>query len=117
MHEAGIAQSIIDIVEETAIKNNADRVLKVFVEIGKLQAIETDSLLFAFEALKYDTIVSEAELIITEIPVTGICRDCNHKTVYDDYIFSCSKCSSVNVEIVAGEELKITEIEVNYEQS
>jgi hydrogenase nickel incorporation protein HypA/HybF len=115
MHEAGIAQSLLDIVEETAFNNNANKVLKIFVEIGKLQAIETDSLLFAFDALKEGTIANNAKLIIREIPIIGLCHDCKHKYEYDNYIFTCKNCNSINVEIISGEELRISEIEVDDE--
>jgi hydrogenase nickel incorporation protein HypA/HybF len=113
MHEASIAQSLLDITNETANQNNAKKVIKVFVTIGKLQAIEPDSLLFAFDALKEGTIANDAKLIITEVPITGYCFDCKTTSEYDSYIFNCKNCSSNNVELQSGEELLITEIEVD----
>lgn len=113
MHEASIAQSLLEIIEETARSNSAEKVTKAFVTIGKLQAIEPDALLFAFDALKEDTISHHAKLIIETIPITGLCHDCNHISEYDSFIFTCKMCNSINVELKTGEELKITEIEVD----
>lgn len=113
MHEASIAQNLLEIIENTAEQNNATKVNKAFVTIGKLQAIEKDSLLFAFDALKEGTISNDAELIIDIIPITGFCHDCKSTSEYDAYIFSCNQCNSNNVELKTGEELKITEIEVD----
>jgi hydrogenase nickel incorporation protein HypA/HybF len=113
MHDSSIAQNLLEIIEETVIRNNAYRVTKAFVTIGELQAIEKDSLLFAFNALKEGTVASDADLIIETIPITGYCFDCKTINKYDTYIFSCKNCGSNNVELKTGEELKITEIEVD----
>ena len=113
MHEASIAQNLLDIIEETAVQNSAKKVTKAFVTIGRLQAIEKDSLQFAFDALKEGSISENAELVINTVPITGYCHDCHVTSEYDAYIFSCTACGSNNVELKTGEELQITEIEVD----
>ncbi|KAA0258669.1 hydrogenase maturation nickel metallochaperone HypA [Deferribacter autotrophicus] len=113
MHEASIAQNILDIVIDTALKNRATKVRKVFVKIGKLAAVDYNSLLFAYNALKEDTIAAESELLVEEVEIRGECQDCGWSDVYEDYFFSCKKCGSMNVKIISGEELNITEIEVD----
>lgn len=112
MHEAGIAQSIIDIATETAKKNGAVKVLSVSVNIGRLVAVESNSLEFAFDALKDNTILKGSKLIINDIDITGKCLDCGDENIYDEYFFACKKCGSYNIRIIAGEELNVTEIEV-----
>lgn len=113
MHEVGIAQNILDIAVENALNNKAEIINKIHVIIGKLAAVETDSLLFAFDALKEDTIAENASLEIEEIPIRGKCTECEHEDVYDEMFFKCKKCGSYKVELVSGEELNITEIEVD----
>ena len=104
MHEAGIAQNILDIVIETAMSNNANIVKKVFVKIGKLQAVEMNSLMFAFDALKEGTIANSAELIVEEVDIKGRCLKCGKVADYDDFYFSCKFCGSYDVELISGEE-------------
>lgn len=112
MHEAGIAQSIIDIAVETAKKNGATKVLSIGVNIGRLVAVENESLWFAFDALKEDTILKDSVLIINDIDITGKCLDCGYENIYEEYLFTCKRCGSYNVRIITGEELNVTEIEV-----
>lgn len=114
MHEASVAASLIEIVLDTAGKNKAEKVNKVFVKIGRLAAIENDSLLFAYDAIKEEySLIKESELIIEDVQITGKCRKCGVTDVYDEMFFACSKCGSFEVELLTGEELAITEIEVD----
>lgn len=113
MHEVGIAESIIDIAVKTAVKNGFSKVLSVTVNIGKLVAVENDSLMFAFDTLKEGTILNLAGLIINDIDIKGKCIDCGEENIYDEYFFACKNCGSYNVKIVAGEELDIKDIEVD----
>lgn len=113
MHEASIAQSILDIVLETATKNGASKVRSVNLLIGKLSAIETSSLTTAFDVLKEGTIANESVLNIELIDIKGRCADCGFESVYEEYYFTCKKCGSYNVEILEGEELSIKDIEVD----
>lgn len=114
MHEASVAASLIEIVVETAKNNNAKKVRKAFVKIGKLAAVETGSLLFAYDAIKEDfPLAAESELIVDEVPITGRCRECGAENTYDEMYFACSSCGSFEVDLLTGEELTITEIEVD----
>jgi len=113
MHEVGIAQSLMDVVFDTAKNNGAKKVNKIFVKIGRLQAVESSSLMFAFDALKDGTIAEEGELIIENVPLTGKCMDCGHENIFEQIFMQCPKCGSSAVQILTGEELQITEIEVD----
>ncbi|MCX8084302.1 MAG: hydrogenase maturation nickel metallochaperone HypA [Calditerrivibrio sp.] len=113
MHEASIAQSILDIVVDTALKNNAKKVTAVNVLIGKLASIEKESLITAFDVLKQDTIANDATLNVQVVAIKGRCLDCGDEGEYEEYYFVCKKCNSINVEIISGEELAIADIEVD----
>ncbi len=114
MHEASIAASLIEIVIDTAEKNKAEKVTKVFVKIGRLAAIENDSLEFAYDAIKEEyELIKDSEIIIEDVPVTGECRKCGVTGTYDEMFFACSACGAFEVDLITGEELTITEIEVD----
>jgi len=113
MHEVGIAQNILDIAVENALSNKAEIINKIHVKIGRLAAVENDALLFAFDAIKEDTMAENALLEIEDIPIKGRCTECGHEDIYDEMFFSCRKCGSYKVELLTGEELNITEIEVD----
>lgn len=115
MHEASIAQSLLDVVIETAHKNSAKSVLSVEVNIGRLAGVEKSSLLFAFDALKEGTLAEKARLIINDIPIVGKCNACGLEDEYENFVFSCHNCGSYDVTLISGEELNIKEIEVEDE--
>ena len=114
MHEASIAASLIEIVIDTAESNKAEKVTKVFVKIGRLAAIEIDSLEFAYDAIKeaYE-LIKDSEIIIEDVPITGKCQKCGVVDTYDEMFFACSACGAFEVDLLTGEELTITEIEVD----
>lgn len=114
MHEASIAANLIEIVIDTAGKNGADKVTKVFVKIGRLAAVENEALLFAYDAIKEDfPVIVSSELLIEDVPITGRCNACGKEDTYDEMFFACSACGGFDVELLTGEELSITEIEVD----
>jgi hypothetical protein len=50
MHEMALAESILNIVEETARRQGAARVTEVRLEIGELANVESEALQFGLEA-------------------------------------------------------------------
>jgi len=114
MHEASIAANLIEIVLENAEQNKVKRVNKVFVKIGRLAGIEIDPLMFAYGAIKDEyELIKCSELIIEDVEITGKCQACGAEDTYEEMFFACSKCGSFEVELLTGEELSITEIEVD----
>jgi len=109
-----VATSLIDIVLDTAKNNNASKVTKVFVKIGRLAGIEKDALLFAYDAIKDEYgLIKESEMVIEDVPITGKCHKCGKTDTYTEMFFACSSCGAYEVELLTGEEMSITEIEVD----
>ncbi|MCL5990927.1 MAG: hydrogenase maturation nickel metallochaperone HypA, partial [Bacteroidetes bacterium] len=59
------------------------------------------------------TDMKDTELIISKVPLTVKCRDCENISILDEPFFFCHSCESANVEILTGTELKVIEIELN----
>lgn len=112
MHEAGIAQSILDIAVNTAKRNSARKITLVAVRIGKMSAVDEASLRFAFEALKADTMARDAVFDYTEVPLKGKCLDCGTEEEFEGYFMNCLKCGSSKVSLISGSELEVSHIEV-----
>jgi hydrogenase nickel incorporation protein HypA/HybF len=113
MHELSIANEIINIANQYIPAGNKSDILSVKVEIGKLSNILADSLEFCYEVLVGDTKLKGSKLIIEEIPVTVVCEDCGETTIIENVIFQCKYCESTKVKLVTGNELKVTELEIN----
>ena len=112
MHEAGIAQSIIDIAIDTAKKNSASKITLIAVKVGKMSAVDEASLRFAFDALKAGTEAENAVFEYTEVPLKGKCLDCEAEEEFEGYFMNCPKCGSSKVSLISGNELEVSYIEV-----
>jgi hydrogenase nickel incorporation protein HypA/HybF len=112
MHEMAMAQDIFEIVQRSVPKEQAAAVRLVKIRVGKLAGVVPDSLEFCFSAIISDTDLQEARLLIENIPTAGMCRDCSSKFPVEEYILACPACRSNNVDLISGNELEITEIEL-----
>ena len=112
MHELSIAMGIVRIAENETAKANAEKVVKIELEIGVLAGVELDSLNFVWESAVKDSVLEKAEKEISVIEGKGKCADCD--TVFEmEYIYDiCPKCSSNFKGILQGKELRVKALEV-----
>jgi len=112
MHELSIAQSIVDIASEEAVKAEAVSISKIELDIGLLAGIEFDAFDFAWpEAIK-DTVLENAERTINKISGKAKCGKCSHIFDMQDYFELCPKCGAFENDVISGKELKIRSIEI-----
>lgn len=109
MHEMSITQSIVQICEQNAAGR---KVTSVTVEIGALSGVVADAVEFCFEACTSDTLLQGAKLIIEPVEARGYCRACEKESAIAAYYDPCPLCGGFGLEIVAGEELRVKELEV-----
>jgi hydrogenase nickel incorporation protein HypA/HybF len=109
MHELSIADSIMQIVSRHA---EGRRVERVELKIGHLRQVVPSALEFAFELLVAGTCIEGAQLVIHHVPAAGRCRSCAGETTITDFPLLCSRCGSVDLELLAGEELLIEALEL-----
>src|SRR6185369_25362 len=107
MHELGITRNIVSIVSERA---GAARVRRVALEIGRLSAVMPEAIRFCFDVCSKGTPLEGAELEIREIPGRGRCDECG-QTMDLERCFGRCGCGSSRVRCIAGEEMKIKEME------
>ena len=114
MHEASIAASLLEIVSGQCKKSGFSRVESIHVKIGRASGIMTDALIFAFDAMKEDSLAKEAVLEIEEVPVSGHCSDCNNTfTTEQEYILSCPRCGGSSFRMTGGREMDVVDMEVS----
>ncbi len=114
MHEVSIALGMVDELKRIAKENNAQKINIVTLRIGKLSGIVTDSLKFAFDAVKLEhPIMSSAEIVINEVSLVYQCDECSTTFETGDIYFpACKKCASYNLKMISGEEQDIENVEV-----
>lgn len=108
MHELGITRSVVAICAENA---GGLPVKRVTLEIGRLSAIMPDAVRFCFDICAKGTIVEGANLEIREIAGLGKCKACGGEIELIQPFGRCT-CGSSDLQIIAGEELKVKELEV-----
>ncbi|NOX38749.1 MAG: hydrogenase maturation nickel metallochaperone HypA [Calditrichaeota bacterium] len=112
MHEMSVAQSIVQIVEEVLQEQKAHRVLKVVVRIGELVAVVPESLQFCYRAITEGTELGDSELVIQTVPVRAVCQACGREFSPETPFFICPFCESTRVHLLQGQELQVSELEV-----
>ena len=114
MHEVSIALGMVDELTRIARENNAKKITLIKLKIGKMSGIVTDSLKFAFDAIKLEhPFLLSAEILINEVPLVYQCNDCNNTFEAEDIYFpSCLNCESYNLKLISGEEQHIENVEL-----
>jgi hydrogenase nickel incorporation protein HypA/HybF len=108
VHELALTESVVQAITERL----GDRhVVRVRLEIGRLVAVLPDAMRFCFDVCTKDTPLDGAVLEIDELPARGRCRACGAEPTFDSVIALCG-CGSADVELLAGDELRIKEVEV-----
>jgi hydrogenase nickel incorporation protein HypA/HybF len=106
-----IAQSLLSIVLEEALRHGVERVTKVAVKVGAFANVVPASLTFSFDLIKEDTPAAEAILQIEQIPALGVCHACGAEIDMTQLVSACPQCESSDIQLNAGQELYIDHIE------
>jgi hydrogenase nickel incorporation protein HypA/HybF len=112
MHELSIVASLFEILEAKAKENQAIRIVRVKLKVGKMAGVVPEFLQTAFDSYKQGTIASEARLEIEEVPLKVRCRKCSAEIEKEDFVLVCPSCSSTDLEIREGMELFLDKIDL-----
>lgn len=111
MHEFSIVQDLLHMCEKNADENNATKITRVEVKIGKLSGVEPHLLQTAFDTFKEKTICDGAEFVINIQPLVVKCVDCGQESVLEQNTFYCPKCEG-SVEVLDGEDMYLMRLEM-----
>jgi hydrogenase nickel incorporation protein HypA/HybF len=112
VHELSLADAVVTIARDHA---RGRRVTRVDVKIGRLRQVVPDALEFAFELVAAGTEVEGAELRVEHVPARVRCARCAVESDADEFPLACARCGSVDVDVVAGEELLVESLELEEE--
>ncbi len=113
MHELSIVTSIIKTAEKEVRDNKGEKVLEIYLEIGKLSGVELQSLHFIWELCANDTVLQDSKLSISEPEGRAKCAECDTEFLLEKIYDSCPKCDSPFKNILTGKELKIKKLIIN----
>lgn len=112
MHELSVVANLFEILEEKVREKKGTKIFSVKLQVGALAGVVPELMVTAFDIYKKDTIASEAELEIREIPLKVQCKDCQKVMVKDDFIFICDHCGSTNLETLEGTEMILEKMDI-----
>ncbi len=112
MHEYSIVTSLLDLCEENAKKESAEKITKVEVKIGKLSGVEPDLLQTAFDTFKEKTICEEAEFVMHIQDIVIYCNVCKKEFILKENEFSCPVCKGYDIETIDGEDMYLMRLEM-----
>ncbi|HEY6094134.1 MAG TPA: hydrogenase maturation nickel metallochaperone HypA [Gallionellaceae bacterium] len=107
-----LAESVLQIIEETARVQPFSRVRSVVLEVGALSAVEPEAMAFCFDAVTRGSLAEGARLEIVEIPGTGWCMQCGKNVTLRERYGLCPECGDPRVEITGGNEMRVRDMEV-----
>ena len=134
LHEASIAQAIIEAAEEALREHNIredERVEAVEIEVGALALVDVESLRFALEVLSKGTRLEGARFELRVVTPRLRCRSCGYEWSVDveglddnvklflhfapDKVYEmlkCPRCGSRDIEVVEGMDVKLKSIKL-----
>ncbi|HWI65485.1 MAG TPA: hydrogenase maturation nickel metallochaperone HypA [Symbiobacteriaceae bacterium] len=112
MHELSLAQSLMDVVVESAAREGISRVRRINIIIGEWSAIIPDALTGSFEMLAAESggLFAQAELNITKRPAMGQCKACGAEFPAEAHGLICPQCGSA-ARLLTGLELAVDSYE------
>ena len=112
MHEMSIAESLVDRIADEARGQRFGRVRRIAVKLGALGHVEPAALIFCFDAVARGTVAEGAVLDVQTVPGEGWCPRCRCSVAIMQRYELCPVCGQSHVELTAGDELRLTELEV-----
>ncbi|MCY1721115.1 hydrogenase maturation nickel metallochaperone HypA [Prolixibacteraceae bacterium Z1-6] len=107
-----IAQSIVELAEEVAIKEQAGPIQSIDIEIGALSGVVLEALEFAMEISVKNTKLEKAKINYRVLPGKARCRECNREFETNDLLALCPGCKQANYTITDGKQLRIKSLVV-----
>ena len=108
MHELSITKKIIEIIEkESKTRNIIPKT--VHLELGQLSSYKKEPIIFYFDCMK-SGLIKDTEMVIIELCGKVKCNSCQKVTKIKELEMFCPECSSTNIEIVQGRDIKIKEM-------
>jgi len=113
LHELSLAQDVLTIIEQSALKENFKHVREITISIGKLAGVEIDSFVFALEHVAESGVLQGSKINITQPEAHATCNKCRSNFVVNTRWDNCPTCLRHDTQITSGEQLQIIDLIVS----
>lgn len=112
MHEMSLCESVIRILQREAKRQKFTRVNTVCLRIGALSCVAPEAMDFCFRAVSRGTLAEGARLELDRVPGKAWCMNCGETVTIRERYDGCPQCGSHELQVTGGDEIRITELEV-----
>ncbi|MBL3596109.1 hydrogenase maturation nickel metallochaperone HypA [Rhodovulum sulfidophilum] len=112
MHEMSLCEGIRGIVEDQARSHGFATVRVLRLEIGRFAGVEKPALEFAFDVVMRGSPAEGARLEMIDLPGRAMCYDCAEEVEIENRLDPCPRCGGGKLMPVAGDEMRIKDMEV-----
>lgn len=112
MHEMALCEGIRGVIEDQAKAHGFAAVRRVRLEIGRFAGVEKRALSFCFDVVMRGSVAEGAALEMVDLPGRALCYDCGQEVEIDDRLAPCPLCGGGRLMPVAGDEMRIKDMEV-----
>jgi hydrogenase nickel incorporation protein HypA/HybF len=115
MHEITLCHHALEIMQQRAQQQRAQRITAVWFEVGAFSCVEVEALRFCFDMVCRSTLAEGCELHITEQQAQCWCHDCQQEVqLLVPQVLVCPLCSGHHLRVQADDGLQIKRLEIEY---
>lgn len=113
MHEVGIAQQVLEIIEAESREHGDGRVRSLRLRIGELSGVNPECLRFALEVCSQGTRAEGMTVEVIDMPAKLKCRSCSKESALEMGDLRCPDCGSSEIELLGGDDLHVESFELD----
>ncbi len=111
MHEMAVAESILQTITEQAERLGGARPVAARISCGQFNALNDETMRFAFESISPGTPCEGMRLEICHNPLQAKCIECGAVFAFDVYRPKCPTCQSAHFDFQPDAPLLLEDIE------
>jgi len=112
MHEAALAVSLVDLIDQTVRQEGCVRALSATVEVGALSTVEPEALVQAFDVAVHGGPHQGLRLVIERPMGAAHCIACSETVALSSRADPCPACGSHQLFVTGGDALRLKDLEV-----
>ena len=113
MDERELASHVLEIVDQTAYRMAARRVVAVHIAVGGRRPFDLECLRRSFGDAARGTVAEGAQLLVEILPVGHHCQNCGNNFQAEGAEMPCPACGHPRTEMVGGEELRLLDLDID----
>lgn len=112
MHELALAEGLVTLIAESAVREGFARARAVHLDLGALANVMQEALETGFLVASRGTAAEGAELRINKVPASAWCLDCTEQVMVASRLAECPQCGGFRLMITGGDQMRVVELEV-----